>query len=446
MAATRTKARRGQVSFQDQLSRLTYHQARELLGEEGAKLLRAGAKLREIDLEEDVYLGGDLLRVRVPDSELPERPAIVVITRMSARSGALHLRCDHCEVPCRHAGAALNLLLANKLLLGLSAPPDETVPLELLTEDELLQRALAERRERASAERMSLRSTNPETPWTDYIITSHVSGKSYRVALQGDQPGQAFCSCPDFRTNHLGTCKHILHTLEKVRKRFTKAALAKPYRHKQIAAWLDYGVPLGLKFNLPDKADPDVRKLAGRYASEPLTSAADAVTLLRKLERAGQNVLVYPDAEEWIERELMQARLQETAAEIRRDPKRHALRRELLKVELLPYQMAASASPWARVGPCLPMTWDWARPSRGSAWRNCWRGWPASGGCWSSLPPRSRASGATRSTASATAPRSSWSARRPTASRSTGTASSSRSATTSRYCATSMPSSACRGT
>jgi superfamily II DNA or RNA helicase len=339
MAATRTKPRRGQLSFQDQISRLTVHQARELLGEEGDKLLRGGAKLREIDLEEDVYLGGDLLRVRVTDFDLPDGKVVVVLTRMSGKGSALHLRCDHCDTPCRHAGALLSLLLENKLLLGLSAPPDETIPLELLTEDELLQRALAERRERAAAERMSLRSTDPRTPWTDYVLTSNVSGKSYRVALQGEEPGQAFCSCPDFRTNHLGTCKHVLHTLEKVRKRFSKSALAKPYRHKKTALWLDYHVPIGLRFNIPDRPDPLVRKVAGPFVSETLTDAADAVARLRRLEQAGHDVLVYPDAEEWIERELTCARLRDATAEIRRNPQRHPLRRELLKVELLPYQM-----------------------------------------------------------------------------------------------------------
>lgn len=44
-------------------------------------------------------------------------------------------------------GAALNLLLREKTFLGLAEPPDETVPFELLTRDELTRRALDERRE-----------------------------------------------------------------------------------------------------------------------------------------------------------------------------------------------------------------------------------------------------------------------------------------------------------
>ena len=43
------------------------------------------------------------------------------------------------------------MVLDEKLTLGLSAPPDPSEPIENLTEDELLQRALADRQERAAS-------------------------------------------------------------------------------------------------------------------------------------------------------------------------------------------------------------------------------------------------------------------------------------------------------
>jgi hypothetical protein len=46
-------------------------------------------------------------------------------------------------------GAALSLVLEEKLSLGLSAPPPERVPVESLSEEELIVRAVAERSERA---------------------------------------------------------------------------------------------------------------------------------------------------------------------------------------------------------------------------------------------------------------------------------------------------------
>jgi superfamily II DNA or RNA helicase len=337
MAPPRTV--RKALSFHDRLSRLTHHQAYQLLGEHGAKLIQAGRRKFDVDPEEDVYLGGDLFRVRVNDCGVPGGKAVVVVTMISGRQQQLHLRCDQCGTPCEHAGAALGLLLEEKSFLGLAAPPDETVPLELLTRDELLRRALHERKQRAETEKMTLRSLNPDVPWTDYILTSHQSGKSYRVALQGTEPGQSYCSCPDFRTNRLGTCKHILAALEKIRKRFSNAELAKPFSHQQVTVYLDYGETLGVCFHLPANAADDVRRLVAPHLARPLTDAAEVVRLLRQLDRMGHAVLVYPDAETWIERQLAQRRLKEAMDEIRRDPAGHPLRKQLLKVDLLPYQM-----------------------------------------------------------------------------------------------------------
>jgi len=339
MAKHAAQVRPGKLSFKDRLSRLTYHQACKLLGDDGAKLLRSASGAWIIEPEADVYLGGDLFRVRLTGAGSPAGYATVVITQMTGRKGELLLRCDLCESPCQHGAATLNFLLNEKLLLGLSAPPDESVPLELLTGDELVQRALDERRQRASTEKMKVHSGDPSTPWADYVVTSLASGRSYRVALRGLEPGRSYCSCPDFSTNHLGTCKHILHVSDKVRLRFKKSELARPHRVQQVELWLDYGESTGLRFNVPSDADESVQSICRRYVDQPLTDAAAATRCLRKLQKAGCDALVFPDAEAWIQAELTRDRLQLATAEIRSNPAKHPLRKKLLKVELLPYQM-----------------------------------------------------------------------------------------------------------
>ena len=308
-----------------------------MLGENGGKLLASGARDFSVDPEEDVYLGGDLFRVRVPDSA--GNGAVVVVTQVSGRNRTLHLKCDQCEVPCTHAGAALRTLLDHKLALGLSTVPDESVPLELLTREELLARAFEDRRIRSAEEKMAFRSVDPSVPWTDYILTSRHSGKTYRVALHGAEPGQSYCSCPDFRTNRLGTCKHLLHVLNKIQKKFDRKALAKPFVQKQVAVYLDYHDPLGLRFLHPADAAEDVLKVVKPFVERTLIDAADAMKRLRKLERLGYPALVYPDAEAWIDRQLTQQGLREFAEEVRRKPASHPLRKSLLKVTLLPSQM-----------------------------------------------------------------------------------------------------------
>jgi superfamily II DNA or RNA helicase len=306
--------------------------------EDGAERLRRGAKF-DIDMAQGVYLGGDMLRVNVPDPELDEGTAIVTVVEKSNLTKGLQFNCDRCPGRCDHIAAALSMVLEEKLTLGLSAPPDPSEPIELLTEDELLQRALADRQQRAATEPMTLRSLDPDQPWADYTVTSGQSGKTYRISLRGFEPGQSYCSCPDFRTNHLGTCKHIIHALEKLKKRFSNKVLEKPYRRKKLSLRLDYGQQLGLRFNLPENLDRDVARILGPMRDRAIVDVEKLLKVLRKLEQLGHSVHVYPDAEEFIEQRLLHQRLVDVAEEIRRDPANHPLRKSLLKAELLPYQM-----------------------------------------------------------------------------------------------------------
>ncbi|MEM1227505.1 MAG: SWIM zinc finger family protein [Planctomycetota bacterium] len=233
---TSGKQRKPRVNrFHQKLGTLTHYQACGLLGDDGAKLIRDGGRLFEIQSDRDVFLGGDLFRVRVLDPSADGGVAIASMTLSSDRKKSLAINCDRCDTPCEHMGAALEYLLDAKSLLGLAMPPDEDVPLENLTVDELHQRALAERQKRANDERMTVRSMHSAKPWTDYVVTSAGSGRSYRVALRGLDKGQSFCTCPDFRTNRLGTCKHILHVIAKVQKRFSKAKLASRYVRKRLS-------------------------------------------------------------------------------------------------------------------------------------------------------------------------------------------------------------------
>src|SRR5205823_2764489 len=62
--------------------------------------------------------------------------------------------------------------------------------------------------------------------FSEFQVTNPQSGRDYRVTIRGLQPGDNHCTCPDFMTNTLGTCKHIEFTLARVEaKRGGKAGL-----------------------------------------------------------------------------------------------------------------------------------------------------------------------------------------------------------------------------
>jgi len=327
----RNKSKR-ELTLKDRLSRLGYRQACRLLGEKGEQLIRHGGKYDNINIDEHVYLGNDLFRLSLHD-------AVVTITLMAEAKQRLHWNCNRCKTACEHVGAAFSFILEEKMALGLAAPPPERTPVESLSEKELVHRAIEERQERARTERMKVQTLNPKVLWTDYLVTNAESGKTYRVALRGWQPGQSYCSCPDFRKNTLGVCKHILNVQRKVKQRFPASVQKRPYRQKGIAVYLRYGKEIELRVLAPSNLDKSIKRIVQPITDRAIGDVHDLLRRVRKLTALGREVTIYPDAEEYINQRLFLDRIESKVKEIRKNPKIHPLRKELLKTELLPYQM-----------------------------------------------------------------------------------------------------------
>ncbi|HXT57716.1 MAG TPA: hypothetical protein VN699_03735, partial [Pirellulales bacterium] len=108
----------GRLSLKDRLSHLTFVEACKLLGPEGKRLIQQSANLWDFKIEEDVYLGDDLFRLRFGDESDDRGPLTVTITLMAEARNRLNWNCTHCSEPCAHVAAALSLVLEDKLALG----------------------------------------------------------------------------------------------------------------------------------------------------------------------------------------------------------------------------------------------------------------------------------------------------------------------------------------
>ena len=231
-------------NLKDRLAHLTYKDACKLLGPQGERLIKIGGAY-EIDISSQVVSKRDVFRLNLGT-------AAVSISLDPAIPMYLNLQCTACLNPCEHLGAAFSLILEEKIALGLAAPPPERVPIESLSEKELIAQSLEARAEKARTEKMRLKSFDPNNLWTDYLVTNADSGRSYRVALRGRQRGESYCSCPDFRKNTLGTCKHILFLLDKLKLRFRKSAWDTPPQSKDISVYIRYAKDLELRLSLPE--------------------------------------------------------------------------------------------------------------------------------------------------------------------------------------------------
>ena len=386
------------LTMRDRMSHLTFEAACKLLGPRGKRLLLQGGGL-EIEAPEDLRID-DREAVVVWDKSDPARRATARLVLDPSSRSHLRAACTVCDGACLHIGGLLSQILENKSGLGLAEPPPESPLVASNDETAIVEAALTERRERARGERMRIRSQDETRPWTDYSVTNLTSGKTYRVALRGEERGISYCTCPDFRSNTLGTCKHVMKVLSRAQKRFPASVLRKPYRRHRVTVHLRYdGQEPSLALALPAKVEPKVQAVLTPLVGKPITPRA-LLEPLRRLEALGQSFFVTPDAEELIGRETERERLSEIVAEIRRGPDKHPLRKELLAVPLLPYQLDGIAFAVGASARSSQTTWGSARRFRGWASPSFWRAKPASARCsWSALL-RSSLSGEARSVAS----------------------------------------------
>ena len=122
------------------------------------------------------------------------------------------------------------------------------------------------RRRRAAEGQFRIQNLGRNRVFSDYQISNPASGGQYRVSIRGFDVGDNTCECPDFRTNTLGTCKHIEAVLASLREetppqlRRRKAAVT----HPEI--YLHYGEQLRIGLHLPPRHSDPLRALAEAFS------------------------------------------------------------------------------------------------------------------------------------------------------------------------------------
>ena len=144
-------------------------------------------------------------------------------TLIQIRTDQVKTSCN-CPYPrqgCRHVVAAC--LNAGDLLTRTNIPetlfPDKTEPSitepsltepyltePYLTETDIKEQALADRKKRARSEAFT--PMRGDMFKGDHLVVNK-AGRHYTVTLHDPEKASGHCSCPDYLTNGLGTCKHI---------------------------------------------------------------------------------------------------------------------------------------------------------------------------------------------------------------------------------------------
>src|SRR6516225_613751 len=195
--------------------------------------------------------------------------------------------------------------------------------------------------------------------FSEFRVTNPNSKSSYRVAVRGLGPGGNFCSCPDYATNELGTCKHLEFTLAQLEeKRGAKAAFARGYQPTFSELYLRNKGKRCVHFRAGTDCPPAVRLAAGRLfdfkrdgilAEDRLGELKRFMTLVSE---SGHEFRAYDDALDFIagrqDADRRASKLEHLFPRGAADPKL----RGLLKAQLYPYQ-AEGALFAVRVGRAL---------------------------------------------------------------------------------------------
>ncbi|MDD5037482.1 MAG: DEAD/DEAH box helicase, partial [Methylococcaceae bacterium] len=146
-----------------------------------------------------------------------------------------------------------------------------------------------------------LENLGDEPVFSEFLITNPQSASRYRVAIRGIGFVN-FCSCPDFATNDLGTCKHIEYTLAHIEnKRGGKKTLKAGFHPPYSEIYLHYVGARGVRFLPGAECPPALLQRAAELFDPELWSLEQArfgelEGFLAEAQQTGHEIRCYDDA------------------------------------------------------------------------------------------------------------------------------------------------------
>jgi superfamily II DNA or RNA helicase len=196
------------------------------------------------------------------------------------------------------------------------------------------------RRQRAKAGSFHIENLGKNRVFSDYRVTNPASGGQYTVAVRGFDVGDNACSCPDFKANTLGTCKHIEAVLEHLREELPPNLQQKKATVTRPEVYLHYGDPLRPGLHLPARHSDKLARLALKFFDDKLLWSGKGRfdDLVPDIERVPEEVIVLSDAMDFIDREVERAEMRRREQEWVRQLDAGTLDLHLLDEPLYDYQ------------------------------------------------------------------------------------------------------------
>ncbi len=214
------------------------------------------------------------------------------------------------------------------------------------------------RREFAGVQPFTITRLGGEHPiFADYAVKNPASGGDYKVALRSNGVGLNFCTCMDFKTNALGTCKHIeavLHTIENDPR--LARLLTQRFTPQYSSIFLRYGKTREVMLRLGTEHKARMEHLAKDYFDSDLRLKPHAFdTVDRFITQAAAispEFRIYADATEFIIARREEMKRRNRVDQLFSEGVKSTRFDALVKTSLYPYQRESVLFA-VRAGRCL---------------------------------------------------------------------------------------------
>jgi len=197
------------------------------------------------------------------------------------------------------------------------------------------------RRQRARAGHFQIENAGKNRVFSDFRVTNPDTGGQYTVAVRGFEVGDNTCSCPDFKSNTLGTCKHVEAVLDHLKDELPAHFQKKKAPITRPEIYLHYGEQLRLGIHLPARHSDLLGQLAAAYFDDRglWSGRGKFRDLIRDVEAIPEDVTFFSDAMDFADREIERADMLAREKEWRAELDAGTLDLALLKVPLYDFQM-----------------------------------------------------------------------------------------------------------
>ncbi len=197
------------------------------------------------------------------------------------------------------------------------------------------------RKQFAETRHFKIENRGKHAVFSDFDVYNPDTKRTYKVAIRSKDNSANFCECSDFKTNKLGTCKHIEAVLNHIRTVLNKGHLLElGYTPAYTSIYLDYRGERKIKFRIGSENEEEYKVLAKKHFNNfilPEDAFESFDEILTKGQQINPRFRCYPDALEYI-LEVRENKRRKEIIETKYSIENEAAFENLIHTKLFPFQ------------------------------------------------------------------------------------------------------------